>query len=244
MRRHLPVPAVALLTSVLLATAGCGGGEAADVPFTVHVSPEIFQGAIPGYPTNVLVTIADETPTDRPVTITALAEGADVSVSPSEIRAGEVAEVTLVAGDTAEERPLEIVVTGRRGALEATVTRSTKVMPLGEGPAAYAETLLGVFTAWLAEHHPELGIGTGTAFTGSFVCPVLVVTHYMFTNDEWEIGLAWHVMIAPDDWAEIYLRPRGQVAPAMAFHLSSQSAALDDGVVDVSEVTPPEEVVR
>jgi hypothetical protein len=255
MRRHVAVWVAAFLSTVIVAS-GCGGDEdpAAVVPFTIGISPEFVQGVVPGETTGVLVTISDEEPTDQPVRVSVAVEGAEAEVRPAEIRQGEVAEVVIVAEAVAEvvivaeavaeERPLEIVVTGRRGELESTAVRSTTVRPWENSEQEYAETLVGLFASWLAENEPDLGIGPETLFAGSFVCPVLVVTHYLFLSDDWEAGLSWHVMVPPDDWAEIYLRPRDEAAPTLAFRLRSQDAALNGGAVEVSPVTPPLEVVR
>lgn len=52
---------------------------------------------------------------------------------------------------------------------------------------------------------------------------ILVVSHYLFFSEEWEMGLQWHIMIAPYDWARIYLRPRAEVQPTHAFEITSVS---------------------
>jgi len=156
-----------------------------------------------------------------------------------------VAEVTVIADAATKERPLAITVTGRRGDVEETAQRSTTVSPWGDDRGDDAARLLTIFTAWLAEHEPELGIDAGTEFSGSFVAPgLLVVSHYLYLSDDWELGLSWHVMVPPDDWAAIYLRPRDEAVPTHAFELASQRGALADGVVVVAEVAPPSEVVR
>jgi hypothetical protein len=223
----------------------CGDGGSSTVSFTLQLSPEFVQGAIPGSVTGVLVTISNDTATDEPVELSAAADGAAVSVAPAAIREEEVAEVTVVVDQATAERPLEIVVTGRRGALESTATRATTVFTWEDDRGVYAEALLDIFTSWLADNVPELGIDPTTEFSGSFVAPgLLVVSHYLFLSDGWELGLAWHVMVPPDDWSEIYLRPRGDPAPTMAFRLQSQAGALDDGVVTIEAVPPPVEVVR
>lgn len=51
-------------------------------------------------------------------------------------------------------------------------------------------------------------------------------------------------MVAPDDWAELYLRPRDSLTPTRAFRLSSWSTALGGGRVEITDVAPPAEVVR
>ena len=35
-----------------------------------------------------------------------------------------------------------------------------------------------------------------------------IVMRYVFVSRDWEIGLEWHVMAEPDDWAHLYLRHR------------------------------------
>ncbi len=232
---------------VIIVASGAACGESADpsVPFTLQVSPEFVQGVIPGAGSGVLVTIIDESETDAPVQLTVSADGAQVSVAPAEIHAGEVAEVTVIADPATEERPLEIRISGSRGDLDQVVGKSTTVFAWEDDRGDYARRLLGVFASWLADNRPDLGIDAATEFSGSFVAPgLLVVSHYLFMSDDWELGLSWHVMVPPDDWAEIYLRPRAEPAPTLAFRLLSQDAALADGEVTIDDVTPPLEVVR
>lgn len=224
---------------------GDGGSEGTPVPFGIELAPEFVQGIVTGATTGVLVTIEDETPTDVPVELTVTVDGAPVVPEPASIVAGEVAEVMFAVDVESDGAPVEIVVTGRRGELEATATRSTTGYAWDDDRAEYARTLLDVFLAWLAEHESEIGIGSDTEFAGSFVAPeLLVVSHYLFLSDEWELGLSWHVMLPPDDWAEVYLRPRDDLAPMLAFRLLSQEAALQAGEAVITAVAPPAEIVR
>ena len=242
-RRNLAVGASLMVVAATVAS--CGSGREAFAPFALQVSPNFVQGAIPGAATGVLVTITDETDTDTPVTLTVSADGAQVTVEPGEISQGEVAEVTVIPDAATGERPLEISITGRRGQLEQAATRSTTVLPWEDDRSDYARELLHLFTTWLADQQPDLGIGPGTEFSGSFVAPeLLVVSHYLFMSDDWELGLSWHIMVPPHDWAEIYLRSRNEAAPNLAFRLESQQAALQDGIVTIASVEPPAEVVR
>lgn len=232
-----------LVTAV--AAGSCATETATSEPFTLHLSPEFVQGAIPGAVTGLLVTITNEGESETPVVLTASVDGGQVSVEPGEIRQGEVAEVTVVADPAAGDRPLDITVTGRRGDIEQTAVRSTTLYAWEDDRGEYARDLLGLFTAWLAENQPELGITLNTGFTGSYVAPgLLVVSHYLFMSDDWELGLSWHIMVPPDDWAEIYLRPRNEPIPTLAFRLGSQQAALQDGTVTIEAVAAPPEVVR
>lgn len=241
-RRVLVLLAVCLIP---LWGAACSEAESAAVPFSIQLSPEFVQGAIPGAATGVLATVRNESPTDEPVELSASAEGAQVSIQPSRINEGDVAEVSVVPGPADAERPLQIIVIGNRGELEAEAVRSTTVMAWEDDRGEYARTLLGLFTSWLEDNEPELGIDPATEFSGSYVAPgLLVVSHYLFMSEDWELGLSWHVMVAPDDWAEIYLRPRSELTPTMAFRMQSQTAALESEAVDIQAVSPPAEVVR
>jgi hypothetical protein len=79
------------------------------------------------------------------------------------------------------------------------------------------------FVPWLASNHPELGITSETEWIGTIVNPgILVVMHYMFYSEDWEMYVTWHVTIPPYDWTKIYLRPRfTETQSTMAFEISS-----------------------
>jgi hypothetical protein len=233
------------LVLMLVVSLGACGDDDAPVGFTLEASPEFVQGVIPGAHTGILVTVRNDAPTDEPVSLSVTATGATAAPVP-EVAAGEVAEVWVTPdAGLPDEAVVEIVVTGTRDGFESTVTRSATVFAWEDDREEYARVLLGVFTPWLAANRPDLGITPDSEFDGSLVAPqLLVVSHYLFLSEEWEMGLAWHVMIPPDDWAEIYLRPRDGAAPTLAFRLSSQAAALDNGVVEIAPVMVPAEVVR
>ncbi|HEX5630565.1 MAG TPA: hypothetical protein VFY15_02825 [Acidimicrobiia bacterium] len=238
------LPLTTLLALALVAPA-CGDGGGAPVPFTLTVTPEFVQGAVTGQPTGVLVTIENESATTEPVTISAIVAGASVTVSPAEITAGEVAEVWFtVDPGTSDGTPMVLAVTGTRGDETETATRSFSAFDWADDRGEYAGELFDLFRSWLGANHPDLGITADTEFEGSFVAPgLLVVSHYLYLSPDWEVGLSWHVMIPPDDWAEIYLRPRDEALPTLAFRLTSQAAA-GDGEVVITAVPAPVEVTR
>lgn len=63
--------------------------------------------------------------------------------------------------------------------------------------------------------------------------PVIVI----FFSVRWEIGVRWHIMIPPDNWAEIYLRERFvEVQPTRGFKLDSWTPEPTDIYpIDVTE---------
>jgi hypothetical protein len=238
MRRLLLVVAVALATA-------CQAGE--DEPFTLRVEPEFVQGVIPGERLVMLVTVEDTAAGTSEVEVTALGTGGQVGVDPPSIAAGEVAEVTYVADAVSEgqEVPMTLTITGKRGPISHEQEVTTVIVPWEDSLADTASEILDVFRPWLAENQPELGIDVDTDFEGTLVAPnLLVVSHYAFFNEEWEVGLGWHIMTAPDDWAEIYLRPRDEMSPTIAFRLNSWSSALAGGDFEITEVPAPEQVQR
>lgn len=208
----------------------------------ILVSPEFLQGTIPGASLMLLVTLAGESAS---ADLSAQADGGEVTVAPASIVSGEVAEVTVVADPTDVESDLEISISAVAGGGETEVSRTVTVLPWADDRGRQAREILSLFTDWLAENRPDLGIAEELPITGTFTAPMLlVVSHYTFWTEQWEIGLAWHVMVPPDDFAEIYLRSRTEWEPTMAFRLGSWQTALETGDVDIAEVSPPAEVVR
>ena len=122
----------------------------------------------------------------------------------------------------------------KRGGIRRNRLIEVSVLPgedhLGETAAFYRD----LFIPWLAEHHPELGITGQTEWTGTVVKPhILVVMYYLFFSPEWEMGLRWHVMIPPHDWAEIYLRHRSELSSTWAWRIHSVDGQLEPEVTEL-----------
>ena len=95
------------------------------------------------------------------------------------------------------------------------------------------------FVTWLENERPELGITSSTEWVGTGVQPhILVVSHYLFFSEDWEMSVMWHIMVAPHDWSRISLRPRDELSPTLAFEIPSVS---DPTFV---EIEPPAYVDR
>lgn len=246
--KRLRLPALPLAVVLLVGACGNDDDDADDTPFELSLSPEFVQGAYPRIPVKVLVVIENDSATDSPVDLEASLEGGgSVELSTNSLAAGSIAEAIVTPPDTpaTQDLDLTLTVTAQRGATTRTATRTITVTPGGDDREDVAREILGHFTAWLEDEHPEMGITPSTAFDGTVVAPrLLVVSHYMFENEAYELGLSWHIMVAPDDWAELYVRPRDELAPTEAYRLSSWSTALAGGDVEFQDVAPPSEVVR
>jgi len=200
-------------------------------------APPEIRVAIPGSRYCFLV-VADAGATAGPLTISATATKADVvEIRPVELPAGAVGEVCVVADATTTETTGSVVITATSGAEETSVTRSLKVFPMLDERAADAKPYFDLWVAWLAAEHPELGITADTAWEPVFVSTLLVVSHYSYWSEDWEMMVAWHNMIPPYDWTEVHLRRRGvDAAPSLAFKIDSVSGATEPYGIEPVEV--------
>ena len=138
------------------------------------------------------------------------------------------------------ETRASVTITAVRGSISKTETRSLPVFPMPDERGGDAQPYFERWVAWLAAEHPELGITADTEWDPQFVSILLVVSHYAWFSDDWEMTIAWHNMIAPYDWTEVHLRKRGvDVRPSLAFRIDSVA-----GATEPHAITPPEVVVR
>jgi hypothetical protein len=223
------------------------GGADENAAFHINVIPatpeqidgvDVYKLSIPGQHFVFLVTITDEAQEgELPVTISAEASSAEVIIYYEDILEGEVAEVVVIPAQASIGQIIEVTVTGTRGTVTDEKVVGFEVAEGEDDRQEYAEVLLEKFVSWLAANHPELGITEETEWDGTTVSPVwLVVSHYLFFSEEWEVHIEWHVMIPPHDWARIDLRHRfDELAPSYAFEVSSVDAASDPAPMEVPE---------
>jgi hypothetical protein len=211
--------------------------------FSINVVPKQLNGdSIAGQHCVFLVTIADEGQESQiPVHISATAPGAEVVIYKEHILEGEVAEVVVMPAQASIGTTIDVTITGNRGSSTNEKTVSFEVAEGEDDRQEYAEELLDRFVSWLAKDHTELGITDDTAWNGTMVSPVwLVVAHYLFFSEEWEVHLAWHIMVPPDDWARIDLRHRfDELEPSYAFEISSVNSTGEPVPIE-----PPDTVWR
>ena len=241
------VPRCSLVAALLIAGtfAACGGDDdAAAGPFELSTSPEFVNMVMPGRRPLGLVTASGDGAGPIRLSATTSFAGASVAVDPAEVEPGEVAEVWIDLPDIDQELPIQVVVNAVRGEEDRSATIDATAMP---GTDDLEPTALDIATVFLGElaGTVELLPETPSALTnGTPVGGLLVVSHYAWFTETAEIGLAWHVMVAPDDWADLTIRPRGELAPTQAFRLTSWSTALAGGDVEVVAIAPPPEVMR
>jgi hypothetical protein len=211
--------------------------------FQIDVIPQQLNGdSIAGQRCVFLVTITDEGQEGSlPVRISAQAPGAEVVIYQEDIVEGEVAEVMVIPAQASIGKAIKVTITGSRGGATNKQVVTFNVAEGEDDRQEYARDLLDRFVPWLATNHPELGITEDTEWSGTMVSPVwLVVSHYLFFCEEWEVHIDWHIMVAPHDWARIDLRHRfDELEPSYAFEISSVAANSEPVAID-----PPETVWR
>jgi hypothetical protein len=215
-------------------------GEADETTaFSINVIPEQLNGhSIAGQHCVFLVTITDEgQEAELPVSISAQAPGAEVVIYQEDIFEGEVAEVVVIPAQASIGTIIEVTITGNRGSASDEKVVSFEVIEGEDDRQEYAGELLDRFVSWLAMNHPELGITDDTAWDGTMVSPQwLVVSHYLFFSEEWELHIEWHIMMPPSDWAKIDLRHRfDELEPSYAFEISSVNATSEPVPMEVPE---------
>lgn len=208
--------------------------------FSVAVIPQEIKGhAVPGQQVVYLVSIEDDQGVE-PIHLSAVASNCSIRISP-EIITGEIAEVYITPDLSSVGSMITVVITAAREGYEDTKEVTFEVVPGEDDRGPMATNLRDKFIPWLVANMPELGITSDTAWQGTTVSPQwLVVSHYLFFSEEWEMHIQWHNMIPPYDWVRIDLRKRfTENTPSYAFEIPSVSAE-DEPV----EIEVPEEIWR
>ena len=136
---------------------------------------------------------------------------------------------------------VDIDLTISTGALIAKDVAYLHVLDWTTGNTSEVLEKLDVFVDYLSANQQEFGINESTQWTP--ICNsagILVVGHYLFKCDEWELELDWHVMVQPYDWVRIYLRHRADAKPCWAGEIASWSL----NASSVVEIEPPQQIYR
>jgi len=51
-----------------------------------------------------------------------------------------------------------------------------------------------------------------------------IVEHWTFVEANWEFRVCVHVMVPPEDWSEMWIRPRGEWDAVLAAHMDTGGA--------------------
>lgn len=229
--------------------AGCGWWQSDDgdgaTTLEVVRSPEFVNRLISGERPLALVEVSGDAQAG-PVELSAESsiDGMAVRLEPSSIDVGQVAEVWVDVPVVDRDVSFTVTVTASQGDEEASVLVGATAIQGVDDLADTAEQIVQVFLDEMGDEVPGLPASAGELTGGTPIAGLLVVTHYAWFTPEYEVGLAWHIMVAPDDFAELYVRPRRSLVPTRAFRIGSWSTALAGGEADLREIDPPAEVTR
>lgn len=240
--RNLRILMVLMLTA---ASAACTQSADDSAPaLEISSSPAFVNRIIPGHRPVALVTVGAEGGKVVTLTATSSLEGAVVTMEPASVTEAQVSEVWITLPDVTEDVPFSVTVTATLGATTRSVVIDATAIAGTDDLVSTATDIAEVFLRELAATVPDIPNNTSGLSNGTPVAGLLVVSHYAWFTDRFEIGLSWHIMVAPDDFAELYIRPRDRLAPTRAFRINSWSTALDGGQFTLTEIAAPTEVTR
>ncbi|HSJ83232.1 MAG TPA: hypothetical protein VLA91_05375 [Acidimicrobiia bacterium] len=244
MRRRLAMAA----TLALLATA-CAGerhemttttlDQGQGASFELIVEPTEFFPVTPG---QLFVVLVSSIGGEAPIVVSASVSGA-ANVEPQKLalEPGDVAELTVVAMPESVGGSITVDLTAQSGSVERTHSLNLEVVDWPDDIGPLATELRDRFVNHLEQEYPELGISTDTEWTPTITKPqILVVMHYLFFSEEWEMGVIWHVTVPEHAWSRMYLRPRDQLTPTFGLEIPTYL----DPASQPSPWTPPPEIDR
>jgi hypothetical protein len=214
-------------TMALLATACAGEGQE-----TTTTTPDQGQGAsfellveptefFPVTPGQLFVVLASSVGGEAPIIVSASVSGA-ATVEPDQLalEPGEVGEFTVVAMPDSVGESITVDLKGQSGNVERSHSLNIEVVDWPDDIGPLAAELRDRFVNHLEQKYPELGISRETVWTATITKPqILVVMHYLFFSEEWEMGIIWHVTVPEHAWSRMYLRPRDQLTPTFGLEI-------------------------
>jgi hypothetical protein len=236
---------VILLWAAATALVSCGGSsDTVMPPLVLTRSPEFVNRIIPGRRPFALVSAGLGEGEAATLAGRSTLVGMTVSFVPETVAPGETVEVWVDVPEVVEDVPFTVTIVVGEGSGAQTLTVDATAVPGTDDVSETAASIATVFLSRLAGSVPGLPADASGLIGGTPVAGLLVVTHYAWFTEDVEIGLAWHIMVAPDDFAELYIRPRDASRPTHTYRINSWSTAVSGGEYTWSEVSPLAEVVR
>lgn len=124
------------------------------------------------------------------------------------------------------------------------ILEETAIIDVVNWSSSYSDEIRemkSTFTDFLIENYSSFNIAENKSmeFMGN-IPQILIVEHYLFRSDSWELELSRHVMLTPYDWVRVYLRARNSIQPCWAGTITSWGS----GNHTIYEMNPPESIFR
>lgn len=135
---------------------------------------------------------------------------AEITIRPSEHVETKTYRINVVAccpheSDQASAKPAQ------------TLCLEVEIIPWCSPDPTLAEIKRDELVRWVQQTHPEFGDFFYQKWYPYITYPgILVVEHWTFLSEQWEMRICFHAMIPPYDWSKILLRERGEWYPVFA----------------------------
>ena|GEM_PF-1142657 len=153
-----------------------------------------------------------------------------------------IAEIVIRPSETVEIKTYQIDITARQFANITsqsqcrTISVEVEMIPWGSAKPTEAMAKRDPLVAWIQQTHPEFGTFDDQEWYPYITYPgILVVEHWTFLNQEWEMRICFHVMIPPHDWSMIQIRRHGEWDPVFAAMREHNGTTYEINQIPVSE---------
>ena len=153
-----------------------------------------------------------------------------------------VVEIFLQPTDGQIDKEIEVKLRAGSGMIKYRIA-STTIQVMNWTSQILSEDILNMldmFMNYIEANTTFTNINSSTDWEFLGTVPILIVEHYLFRSEFWEMELSRHVMIPPYDWVQIYIRPRNANVPIWSSKIDSWS--LDN--TSIYELEPPEAIYR
>jgi len=129
-----------------------------------------------------------------------------------------VSELIIYPNEKVQFRKHQLEVIAIHGGKEVSIKLYVEIFHWGEGSTF--ETAIekrDEFKNWLTTQYPKYSsIFDDNSLIFHTYPEVLIVEHYTFLTEDYEVRVCYHVMIPPDDWSMIRIRKRNTLEPEFA----------------------------
>ena len=125
----------------------------------------------------------------------------DIIIAPNEAISLEKYSIKLTASHGGVEKSKEFHV----GIMDWTGNINDAIIKLNE------------FKTWISENYPDYaGLFDNARLIWSTYPQTLIVEHYTFLTDDYEVRICYHVMVPPSDWSMLSIRKRNSTEALFA----------------------------
>jgi hypothetical protein len=153
----------------------------------------------------------------------------------------KIVEIFVIPNNTHLNKTIIIQVSVIHNDFSITNSASIEVIDWAPKNISGVKEMRDAFVSYFSTNLKTKGINESTIWEGLDNAPrILIVEHYLFKSEFWELELARHVTIAPHDWVKVYLRPRNQTKPLWSGLIESWSS----GNHSIITIDPPTSIFR